>query len=85
VGDLGSALIDRTAIAPDGAMAAVYTDVFEDVDTKRIGVMCVGKRRLTKLREIATGDIAASSLAMTEDEVSWTTGDGSPVSVPREC
>ena len=87
VGDLGSALIDRTAIAPDGALAAVYTDVFESLDqeTTRIGYMCVGKRRLTKLREIAAGDIAPRSLSITDDEVSWTTRAGDPVSMPRAC
>jgi hypothetical protein len=85
VGDLGTALIDRTAIAPDGALAAVYTDAFTEEGPTRVGLMCVGKRRLTKLREIATGDIAPRSLAITDDEVSWTTRAGDPVSMPRAC
>ena len=87
VGDLGSALIDRTAIAPDGATGRRLhrrRSQSLDLETRRASAyMCVGKRRLTKLREIATGDIDPSSLAITEDEVSWTTRDGSPMSVPR--
>ena len=85
VGDLGTALIDRGAIAPDGAMAAVYTYAFTVEGPTRIGVMCPGKRRLHRLREVATGDIAARSLKLTDDQVSWTTHGGSPTSVPREC
>ena len=84
-GDLGTALIERAVIGPDGAMAAVYTDVFEGGETRRVGVLCTGKRRLRKLREVATGDVAPRSLSLTADAVGWTTAAGVAVSVPRGC
>jgi hypothetical protein len=84
-GDLGTALFERSAIASDGAMAAVYTDVFAEDESLRVGYMCVGRKRLGKLRELAVAaDAVPSSLAVTDDFVTWRTRAGEAGSAPRD-
>ena len=85
VGDLGTALIERTAIAADGAMAAVYTDVCEEDEGMRVGYMCRGVRRLGKLREVAVADVDPKSLAITATEITWRTKTGTAGGAPRDA